>query len=44
MGMEDVEEEDCYSDLHRRWVKTTPQAMQQLKDEGTNLRLESLKL
>ena len=32
-----MEDEDCYSDLHRRWVKTTPQATQQLKDEGIKL-------
>ena len=34
---EDVEEEDSYSELHSRWVKTTPQETQQLKDEGTDL-------
>ena len=39
-----MEDEDCYSDLHRRWVKTTPQATQQLKDEGINIKIESLKL
>ena len=33
--MDDLDlEDDCYSELHRRWVKTTPQATQQLKDEG----------
>ena len=33
-----MEEEDCYSDLHKRWVKTTPQATQQLKDEGITIK------
>ena len=30
----DEEETDRYGELHDRWVKTTPEARQQLKDEG----------
>lgn len=29
------DEGDCYSDLHSRWVKTTPEATKQLRDEGS---------